>query len=184
LDTRYTITCLREGDQQAFERVFYEYHEKVHAYVLKKTNSVYIADEALQLTFIRLWNYRHSLTDELSLFSQVFRIARTTMIDLIRKEHNKTQTLTSYKPSAVFTDDTVDRLEANELQRKIAGLLRDMPGVQKKVFEMSRFEGRSYRDIADALSISVKTVETHISRALKYLRQHLTLLVLLTAGLL
>jgi len=175
---------LREGDQQAFERVFYEYHEKVHAYVLKKTNSTYIADEALQLTFIRLWKYRQSLTDELSLFSQVFRIARTTMIDLIRKEHTKAQALTAYKTPAAFANDTSDRLEVNELQRKIAGLLRDMPGVQKRVFEMSRFEGRSYRDIADALSISVKTVETHISRALKYLRQHLTLLILLMTGIL
>ena len=184
MDNQYTITCLREGDQQTFERVFYEYHEKVHAYVLKKTNSEYIADETLQLTFIRLWNYRHSLDKELSLFSQVFRIARTTMIDLIRKENTKMQTLTAYKTSEAYSNDTGDRLETNELQRKIATLLRDMPGVQKKVFEMSRFEGMSYRDIAANLSISVKTVETHISRALKYLRQHLTLLVLLVAGLL
>ena len=178
MDSLYTITCLREGDQPTFERVFYEYHEKVHAYILRKTNSPYIADEALQLTFIKLWKYRASLSDDLPLPSQIFRIARTTMIDLIRKEHAKAQSIKAYKnPQAV--NDAGEKLEANELRRKIAGLMHEMPLVQKKVFEMSRFEGMSYRDIADTLSISVKTVETHISRALKYLRQHLTLLVLL-----
>jgi len=49
-----------------------------------------------------------------------------------------------------------------------------MPDMQKKVFEMSRFEEKSHREIATALSISIKTVETHISRALKFLRQNLT----------
>jgi len=150
----------------------------VHAYILRKTNSTYIADETLQLTFIKLWKYRSSLNEDLPLTSQVFRIARTTMIDLVRKEQVKSQSIKAYKnPQAV--NDTGEKLEANELQRKIAGLMHEMPLVQKKVFEMSRFEGMSYRDIATTLSISVKTVETHISRALKYLRQHLTLLVLL-----
>lgn len=50
-----------------------------------------------------------------------------------------------------------------------------MPEMQKKVFEMSRFDEKTHREIAVALSISIKTVETHISRALKFLRQNLTL---------
>jgi RNA polymerase sigma-70 factor (ECF subfamily) len=88
------------------------------------------------------------------------------------------QSIRAYKnPQDV--NDAGEKLEANELQRKISGLMHKMPVVQKKVFEMSRFEGMSYRDIAATLSISVKTVETHISRALNYLRQHLNLLVLL-----
>jgi RNA polymerase sigma-70 factor (family 1) len=170
---------LREGDQAVFRSVFYEYHEKIHAYVLRKTNSAYIADETLQLTFIKLWNYRNNLSDDLSLFTQLFRIVRTTMIDLIRKEQTKTATLHKYNQKPVFTNNANEKLEENELKRKINSLLQQMPGMQKKVFEMNRFEGMSYRDIADTLSISIKTVETHISRALRFLRQHLTLLTIL-----
>lgn len=184
MDSLNTISCLQEGDQEAFERVFYEYHERVHAYVLHKTHSSYIADETLQLSFIKLWNYRHSLTEDLPLLSQVFRIVRTTMIDVIRKEQAKVHSLPDWKHRSGFTEDAGQKLEESELQRKLSRLLREMPGMQKKVFEMSRFEGMSYRDIATTLSISVKTVETHISRALKYLRQHLSFLVLLAAGIL
>ena len=179
MNSRYTITCLREGDEDAFRRVFNEYHGKVHAYVLKKTASLYIADEVLQLTFVKLWNYRHTLNEDLPLLSQVFRIARTTMIDLLRKEHVKVRSLEKYDVGAGVSGDISQRLEEHDLQKKVSGLLRQMPQMQKKVFEMSRLEGMSYRDIAASLSISIKTVETHISRALKFLRQHLTLITLL-----
>ena len=178
-----TITALREGDPVVFKCVFDEYHQRVYAYVHKKTNSLYIAEETLQLTFIKLWKYRSSLTDESTLFTQVFRIASTTMIDLIRMEQKKQQNLHKLKAVQPQTYDSSSAAEENELQAKIGTLLRQMPGMQKRVFEMSRFNDMSYREIAVALSISVKTVETHISRALKFLRQHLNLFILLIFAL-
>jgi RNA polymerase sigma-70 factor (ECF subfamily) len=174
-----TITLLREGDPVVFKCVFDEYHERVYSYVYKKTNSSYIAEETLQLTFIKLWKYRSSLSDQLSLFTQVFRIASTTMIDLIRMEQKKQHWLNKLKDQQLPPEDAEHPAEENELQARIAVLVRQMPGMQKRVFEMSRFGDMSYREIAVALSISVKTVETHISRALKFLRQHLSLFVLL-----
>jgi len=188
LNTSYTISCLREGNQAAFKTVFFEYHERIYAYVLRKTHSSYLAEETLQLTFIKLWKYRDRLSDEHSLFTQIFRITTTTMIDLIRKEQTQTQSLKNLKQAASTLNkdgagnNVRERMEENELKTRIAGLLREMPGMQKKVFEMSRLEGKSYNEIATTLSISVKTVETHISRALKFLRRHLTpiILVILT----
>lgn len=171
-----TIASLREGDSFVFKSVFDEYHERVYSYVYKKTSSKYLAEETLQLTFIKLWRYRLSLSEDLSLFTQIFRIASTTMIDLIRTEEKKQDSLhrlQSRFPVAVA--DPSQSVEEHELRAKITLLVRQMPGMQKKVFEMSRFEEKSYREIAMALSMSVKTVETHISRALKYLRQHLNL---------
>jgi RNA polymerase sigma-70 factor (ECF subfamily) len=70
--------------------------------------------------------------------------------------------------------DPCESVEENELRKRVTSLVRRMPDMQKKVFEMSRFEEKSHREIAAALSISIKTVETHISRALKFLRQNLT----------
>jgi RNA polymerase sigma factor (sigma-70 family) len=65
--------------------------------------------------------------------------------------------------------------QRNTRSRLFAFGLWRMPEMQKKVFEMSRFDEKTHREIAVALSISIKTVETHISRALKFLRQNLTL---------
>jgi len=66
-------------------------------------------------------------------------------------------------------------VEEAELKQQIRVIVRRMPEMQKKVFEMSRFDEKTHREIAVALSISIKTVETHISRALKFVRQNLAL---------
>jgi len=170
-----TIRSLREGDRVVFRQVFDEYHARVYAYVYKKTASSYMAEETMQLTFVKLWNYRQSLKPELTLFTQIFRIASTTMIDLLRSEEKKQNALQSIKRQTDFRLDPLQSMEENLLKKKVNVLVRQMPTMQKRVFEMSRFEEKSYREIAHALSISIKTVETHISRALKFLRQNLTL---------
>jgi RNA polymerase sigma-70 factor (family 1) len=169
------INQLRDGDQLAFRLVFDEYHARVYAYIHKKTGSTYMAEEAMQLTFVKLWNYRQSLKPELSLFTQIFRITSTTMIDLVRSEKIKVFALQSIKKQAKSRLDPLQSMEENELNKKVNVLVRRMPTMQKRVFEMSRFEEKSYREIALALSISVKTVETHIARAIKFLRQNMTM---------
>jgi RNA polymerase sigma-70 factor (ECF subfamily) len=171
-----TINLLREGNQLGFRMVFDEYHKRVYAYVYKKTGSAYLAEETMQLTFVKLWKYRRSLNPGFALSTQVFRIAGTTMIDLIRKEKNKEHLLKALKgqPEGVSSPD--DPFEEKELGNRVRVIVRRMPEMQKKVFEMSRFEEKSHREIALLLSISVKTVENHISRALKFLRQNLNIL--------
>lgn len=173
-----TIISLKNGDEAVFKAVFFEHHQRVYNYVLKKTNSTFLAEETRQLSFLKLWNYRHTLDENIPLISQLFRIVRTTMIDQIRKEQSKLLSLENLKGKANNNFDPVtEQVEENDLKRSLATVLNKMPLMQKKVFEMNRFQGMSYRDIAQHLSISIKTVETHISRALKFLKQHLEFIV-------
>ncbi|CAL1517991.1 sigma-70 family RNA polymerase sigma factor [Chitinophaga sp. MM2321] len=169
-----TVIAIRQGDRVIFETVFQEYYEKLYLYVLHKTNSRYIAEECTQLTFIKLWQYRASLSEELSISIQLFRIARTTMIDQLRKK--TTVALPIYDISA--GDEIWGGLHEKELNSQLVQVLQKMPPVRKKVFEMSRFKGMSAREIAAELSISVKAVEYHITQAIKYLRNHIALLPL------
>jgi RNA polymerase sigma-70 factor (ECF subfamily) len=171
-----TINFLREGDEKVFRQVFDEYHRRVYAYIFKKTGSSYIAEETMQLTFVKLWKYRRSLNAGHPMSAHVFRIASTTLIDLIRSEKNKQHLLKAIKDQPDTHRDPGLPVEESELKQRVKVIVRSMPEMQKKVFEMSRFEEKTHREIALALSISVKTVETHISRALKFLRQHLNLL--------
>jgi RNA polymerase sigma-70 factor (family 1) len=168
-----TINLLRENDPLVFRQVFDEYHRRIYAYIYKKTGSAYLAEETMQLTFVKLWKYRRSLNAALPLSTHIFRIASTTMIDLIRSEKNQQHLLRVIKHQPDTDADPEAPVEANELKQRVHVIVRSMPEMQKKVFEMSRFEEKSHREIAVALSISIKTVETHISRALKFLRQHL-----------
>jgi RNA polymerase sigma-70 factor (ECF subfamily) len=107
------------------------------------------------------------------------------MIDLLRKENVYEQKVIHIIDKYSFYPDEVwDRLAEKELKHKLAEALEEMPPMRRKVFEMSRFNGMTYQQIANELSLSPRTVEAHIFQAVKQLKQNLGLpltLVLLSA---
>lgn len=156
-------------DEAAFEKLFYEYHQKLYFYFRKQTQSEFMAEELVQLTFIKLWKHLDRLSDEVSISSQIFRIARTTLIDTLRKEAVEREALQQAELPGehAFTENTV---YAHYLQEDIRAAIEQLPPVRKKVFQLSRIQGLSYQDIARELSISTKTVEDHLSKATKHLK--------------
>ena len=164
-----------------FQQVFNEYHSKLYYFIFSKTQSEYLAEEVVQNTFIKLWKYRSGLNESLSISTQLYRIATTTLIDLIRKNNTAAAVLRELKQqeSGRAPDGGTDRIAEKELALKISNAVKKMPPMQRKVFELSREEGLSYREIAEKLSISVKTVEIHISKSLKFLKSRLTGLIIM-----
>lgn len=179
MSTFSTITALKEGDTSVFSEIFNEYHRKVYLYVLSKTNSEYIAEETTQITFIKLWDYRQQLDESQPVSKLIFHIARTTCIDLFRKDAVRDRALKQEKPRENAASNISESVEVKELQQRIKHVVHNMPPVRRRVFELSRYEFKSYKEIADLLSLSVKTVENHMALAIKHLRKTLTLLVLL-----
>jgi RNA polymerase sigma-70 factor (family 1) len=173
-----TIAALREGDTFVFQQVFAQYHEKLYFYILGKTKSSYLTEEAVQLTFIKLWRYRSSLNPEISLSIQLFRIARTTLIDLLRSNeyNNRIFVVMSLAKENLFSNNVDERIDESELKKKVLKGVEQMPAMRRKIFELSRFDGLSYKEIAVELSLSVKTVEHHISLALKQLQHIISIL--------
>nr|WP_295863709.1 sigma-70 family RNA polymerase sigma factor [uncultured Chitinophaga sp.] len=177
-----TIAALKEGNLLVFNEVYYAWHQRIYFFILQKTRSSFVAEEVTQLAFIKCWNYRESLSDDLSIELQLFRIARTTLIDHLRKE-------TVYQEKVIHVidrytlpaDDLWGKLEEKELQARLVNALKTMPPMRRKVFEMSRFKGMSHQQIAHELSLSPRTVETHIFQAVKQLRHALGPLVSLLA---
>lgn len=169
-----TIAALKEGDEFIFGEIYNEFHQRVYFFVLAKTKSQYLAEEATQLTFIKLWNYRHTLDVTLSLSVQLFQIAKTTLIDLLRKEGNRAKLSIVNNHDNSSVNNTAETFETIELQTQLKQEVQKMPPVRKKVFELSRYESKSYKEIAKLLSLSEKTVENHISLALKQLRRFIT----------
>jgi RNA polymerase sigma-70 factor (family 1) len=177
-----TIAALKQNNTFVFDELFHTYHQKVFFFILSKSKSSYIAEETTQLTFIKLWNYRHHLDESLPLSQQIFRIARTTLIDVLRKDAvystMKQNILTSSEQHDEFAS-----IDAKELNQTLQDAVRRLPPVRRKVFELSRNYSLSHKEISQLLSLSVKTVETHISLALKQLRHLITLLILLFISL-
>ncbi|WP_177192330.1 RNA polymerase sigma factor [Chitinophaga arvensicola] len=161
------IKNIIDDDPVAFETVFKLSHKKIYAYYIKKTASTELADELTQLAFIKLWRFRHTLTADISLDIQLFRIAKTTLLDHFKKVATEERNLRSYyRDHAPDTAVSPVTYEANE---QLSAILDRLPPTRRQVFILSRIEGYSYAEIAARLSISPRTVEKHISLALKQL---------------
>lgn len=168
---------IKNGNPIAFERAFYNWQSKVYTYFLRRTQDSEFAQELTQLTFIRLWDFHHTLSFDYSLDTQVFRIARTTMIDCIRERERRKKL--EQAPRAEKAEPSYSPYSLSPSKTEIAGALNTLPPIRKKVFVLNRFHGYSYKEIATELSISDRTVEKHISLALKQLKKLLAIFSLL-----
>ena len=167
---------IKKGDIATFKAVYQHYHSKLYFYALKHTQSAYLAEETVQITFIKLWEDRDHLASDIDLSRQIFRIAKCAMIDLLRKEsrrHKHTDALADELAGlpAGLSDDPLKK----EDLRQVYDTIEQMAPVRKRVFKLSRFEGLAHKEIAEQLSISPKTVENHIGRAIRQLKDTLTL---------
>jgi RNA polymerase sigma-70 factor (family 1) len=174
-----SVKELKNGDGLYFRKVFDQYHQKLYFFILYKTKSDYIAEEVVQMAFTKLWQCRQTLQEEYTISTQLFRIATTILIDFLRKYNNKDAVTGGLDVLGIEKgiDSTNEKMRGAELQKKISEAVNDLPPVRKQVFEMSREQGMSYREIAETLSVSSKTVETHIYKALKQIKKHISVVI-------
>lgn len=179
------ISAIQQGDKAVFEQVYEMHHEKLYCYILKKTSSNYIAEEVVQLAFIKLWNYKHSLSIDIPIEAQIFRIAKTSLIDLLRKNANQRKLADNYKDLVPFEDENVmSALMKKEMGERISMVIEEMPLIRKKVFKLSREAGLSNKEIAEQLLLTPKNVENHISKAIRQIKKALLLFCLFSMVLL
>lgn len=160
-----------EGDTMAFRKIYEFYRGRIFAYALSYTKSADMAEEAVQVIFIRLWEKRELLQTsgnlqgyiKVATRNQIFNMLRKVAQDrsLIEKVHGHMLELEKTNPDTLLT---------KELQRLHEMAIQNLPAQQKLVFTLSREEELSYEQIADKLNISKHTVKRHIGEALKNLR--------------
>jgi RNA polymerase sigma-70 factor (ECF subfamily) len=166
-----SIAEIRSGDEASFTEVFNLYYAKVYHHFLKKTRSSTTAREAAQLTFIKLWEFRHTLSEAVSLDTQIFHIAAGALIDYLRRENTQRNKVAVLAKSNGADDvSPTEQGQAFEAADYLLSLTRSLSPVRKKVFILSRVHGHSYKEIAAQLSISRKTVEDHMVKALRQIR--------------
>lgn len=161
------LSEIKGGNLHIFNKVYEAYHHKLYAYIFHKTSSAFYAQEVVQLTFIKLWEKRQNISEDYTLSVQLFKIARSILIDTLRKEairqKHQDHANKNFTP-VIHIESYKDTMEAVDYE------IEKMPRVRREVFKLSRKEGFSYKEIAELLSISPKTVENHISAAIKQLK--------------
>lgn len=168
------IRRIREGDKREFETLFRSSYASLVRYaqtILKDTDS---SEEIVQELFFRLWQDKEKLQIESSLKGYLFRSVHNRCLHFI--EHQKVAERHAGEVAST-TDLTVEPVtEAiyfSELQARVAKVLERLPQRCSEIFKMSRFEGMKYNEIAEKLSVSLKTVEANMGRALKEFRKAL-----------
>jgi RNA polymerase sigma-70 factor (family 1) len=162
------LNAIKTGCLATFKTVYYQYHPKLYAYLLNKTASSYIAEEVVQLTFIKLWNGRSKISEKFTLDIQLFRIVRTTLIDELRRDMIRNNYINQLEDTINFT--YTDKLDERDALKHVTQAIELLPPTRKMVFKLSRFNHLTNIEISQMLGISPKTVENHINLAIKQLR--------------
>jgi RNA polymerase sigma-70 factor (ECF subfamily) len=169
------IGRIRKGDVGQFELLFRSSYVSLVRYAKTLIKDHDTAEEIVQDLFFRLWKDKEKLNIESSLNGYLFRSVHNKCLHYI--EHNRVVERHAeemlYQQSESLESPS-DILNYKELQEKVARILERLPERCGRIFTMSRFEGLKYSEIAERLSVSIKTVEANMGRALKEFRKELT----------
>jgi RNA polymerase sigma-70 factor (ECF subfamily) len=174
-DLNDLIKRLKASDHDAFKTVFNNWQGTIFNFLLFKTKDAARAEDLLQEVFLKLWNARSRLNENQSLKNYLYTIADNLVLNEIR--HDKVVARHQASAEGTFFTNTENPqfiLEEKEWKDKLESAIASLPEKPRIVFLMSRIEDLSYQEIADRLSISIKTVETHMVKALKHLRENLS----------
>ncbi|WP_316817125.1 RNA polymerase sigma-70 factor [Pedobacter nyackensis] len=171
----------KEGNSRAFDLLFDRYFNKLNHFALKYIRQQSVTEELIMDLMLKVWEKKDSFREEGSLGPYLFKSLKNAMIDYFRKKELSTTPICKLVEDSFTQDTTNEAVSYNELQKIYLDSLNQLSPQRKLVFEMSRHENLSYRQIADTLNLSVKTVESHVSTSLLFLRKkmknHVSLLI-------
>lgn len=171
MNEKDTLFNLSQGDVKALDILYVAYAPLVRnwCFAILKNNAE--AEDLTQDIFLRIWNYREDLNKVRSFKSYLFRTTHNAVLNKIREKNVRLMFARSRSGDALIEEDASSLTDTADLLNKIKIALEGMSDLRKRIFKMSRFEDKTYQEIAESLKISPKTVQYHISCALAELRK-------------
>jgi len=168
------LSKISRGDKKAFEALFHQYYPGMCSYAESLLKKPEVAEEVVQDVFFNVWKNKSDIRITSSWQSYLYRSVFNNSMMYIRKNKREMPLDEKWAENQVASSDRTDEeMDAREMNAMIIYTLQSLPGRTQKIFNMSRFEGMKYKEIAEHLSISVKTVEANMGKALKALRSSL-----------
>lgn len=164
---------LRAGCVKSFEQIFRQHWGPLYRIAKMKLRSHEEAQEVIQNVFSTLWEKRESHTI-LNLTHYLQVAVRNRILNIIRDKLPREKYWNYYKTFIPQQKDVTDEVVAFEdLSHAVEVAVRHLPEKSRQVFQLSRIEGMSNAEIADALKVSEKAIEYHLTKSLRVLRVHL-----------
>ncbi|GAB3639006.1 RNA polymerase sigma-70 factor [Hymenobacter arcticus] len=168
--------CLRRlklDDERAFDALFRHYSALVYRFAFSYLKSRPAAEEIVQECFIKVWEKREQLRDDVPLKGYLFTTAHHAVLNELRRDQHHLRL--HGEVAATSPASVANEAEYQEMEALYLAALNRLPPRQREAFELSRQQGLSYPEIAERQGVSVKTVEAHIMQALKTLRKYFNL---------
>lgn len=176
LNDLIVITKIKEGDVKAFEGIFRLYYSPLCLYAAGITGRMDAAEEIVQELFYVFWKEKERLQLFHSIKSYLYGAVRNQSLRYcehqeVRNKHR--ETVLAGDGTDTHSPDPQDQIEYKELETLISNTLKKLPERRLRIFRMHRLEGKKYAEIASILSLSVKTVEAEMTKALQILRKEI-----------
>lgn len=169
------ISKIKGGDGKAFKKLFLQFYDPLCQFSWQYTRSRHISEELVQEVFLNIWKSRETLDPQQNIKSYLYQSVRNKALNHLKhenleKEYNHTIEWLSPSPATQRHSGE----EHSEFVQAAQKAIEDLPDRARQIYKLSRKDGLTYREIATVLDISVKTVESQMSRALKILRKSLS----------
>jgi RNA polymerase sigma-70 factor (ECF subfamily) len=171
---QFLVARLNSGDSDAFSEIFNAYYKDLVLFAFSNIKDMANSEEIVQDIFVKLWEDREKMDIRTTLKCVLLKSTQNRCIDWHRHQKiiNKHNDYI-INHNHIFDNDCDSYLLWSELNSSVESAMNKMPETLRKAFEMNRNEGLKYQEIADNLSVSLRTVEARISKALEFLRSEL-----------
>ena len=175
------IKRFKEGDAEAFDAIYHNYSKKMFHFALGLVKDEDISKDLVQEVFVNLWEKRGQVDLNLNFDNYIFTIAYNSIRKYFRKKSIETKVIDHLVKNSPEIIESVDgTVIYNELLELASKTIENLPPKRKIVYKLSRQEGMKIKEIASKLNISTRTAENHLAKALKYLKEELSGISLLT----
>lgn len=171
LDTRELAEQIKTGNHRAFRQFFDSHYDSLLYFLMSRNTDRANAEDLIQKAFIYIWEKRDNIDPDKSLRAYIFRIAYTRMLNHHRdtKKFNNDEDI----PEQEFSLTPEDTLQKSELDEAVAKAVASMPEKRGEVFTLCFMQQLTYKEAAEVLDVSPKTIENHMGLALKDIRRDL-----------
>ena len=175
INEKRLLTELKNGSFHAFERLYNMYSGKLYNFIMRiSSGNQYMAEEAVQSAFIRVWEVRERVEPESSFISFLCTIAKNLLMNMYQRQTVEYVYNEYLKNTGVDRDSqTEESIDLRFLNEYIDSLAEELPAQRKKIFILSKRQNYTNKEIAEMMGISESTVATQLSLAVKFMREQL-----------
>ena len=178
INSKYTIEKewigkVREGDKQAFEYIFRKYYGRLRRFASHMVQSDFIGEEIVQEVFSGIWANHSDWNPNPPLSNYLYRSVKNRSLNYLKRVKTERYYLDQIQKRGINKNDRDNKLKDSNFISEAHKAIDDLPERARMVYTLHRREGLNYREISVFMQISVKTVESQMSRALRILRRKL-----------